>query len=70
MANERLPKTIFYTELATRHLQHGGPQLEFRDVLKWKLTFCGTESTGFETVAEDKDRDQRENHCRPGLRII
>ena len=41
MANNRLPKTVFYSELRQGKRSHGGQKLRFKDVLKRHMKKTG-----------------------------
>ena len=41
MANNKLPRAVFYLELSQGKRSHGGQKLRFKDVLKWHMKKTG-----------------------------
>ena len=46
MANSRLPKAVFYSELSQGKRSHGGQKLRFKDVLTWYMKKTGISHLG------------------------
>ena len=66
MADDRIPKTVFYGELGTGHRTRGGQRKRYKDVLKATLKSCGIPHTTWETTATD--RSLWRSTCHSGLR--
>ena len=54
MANNRLPKAVFYSELRQGKTSHGGQKLRFKDELKWHM-----KKTGISHDTWDEESAQR-----------
>ena len=66
MADDRIPKIMFYGELRTGHRTRGGQRKRYKDVLKVTLKSCGIPHTTWETTATD--RSLWHSTCHSGLR--
>ena len=75
MADDRIPKDVFYEELAAGHRTRGGQRKRYKDVLKATLKSCGIPHNTWEATATDCPlwrstchsglRDYEENRCDP-----
>jgi len=54
MSDMRLPKIIFYGQLAQGDRSHGGQHKRYKDVLKTTLTSCNIEPKEFESLAAER----------------
>ena len=54
MEDNRLPKQLFYSELAIGSRKQGGQLLRYKDTLKQSLRACGIPVTGWESLASDR----------------
>ena len=54
MDNNRLPKMVFFSELATGGRKVGRPLKRYKDSLKDTLKVCGIPLDGWETLAADR----------------
>jgi hypothetical protein len=54
MDDKRLPKMVFFSELASGARNTGRPLKRFKDCLKVSLGACGIPSLGWETLATDR----------------
>ena len=56
MADDRIPKDVFYGELDAGHRTRGGQRTRYKDVLKATLKSCGIPYNIWEATATDKIR--------------
>ena len=73
MADDRIPKDVFYGELDAGHRTRGGQRKRYKDVLKATLKSCGIPHNTWEATATDRLlwrstchsglRDYEENRC-------
>ena len=68
MADDRIPKTVFYGELGAGHRTWGGQRKRYMDVLKATLKSCGIPHTTWEATATD--RALWRSTCHSGLRAF
>ncbi|KAJ0176190.1 hypothetical protein K1T71_008364 [Dendrolimus kikuchii] len=54
MEDHRLPKAVFFSELAEGKRKQGGPHLRYKDVLKRHLTACDIKLTKWEELAMER----------------
>ena len=54
MGDDRIPKQLFYCELAEGHRQRGRPKLRFKDTLRQSLQKANIDSTHWETKAGNR----------------
>ena len=54
MPDERLPKAVFYSEMAEGTRPTGRPKKRYKDCLKETLKKCNINPTNFETLANDR----------------
>ena len=66
MADDRIPKTVFYGELDAGHRTRGGKRKRCKDVLKATLKSCGIPHNTWEATATD--RSLWRSTCHSGLR--
>ena len=66
MADDRIPKTVFYGELGAGHRTRGGQRKRYKDVLKATLKSCGIPHTTWEATATDCSLWH--STCHSGLR--
>ena len=66
IADDRIPKTVFYGELDAGHRTRGGQRKRYKDVLKATLKSCGIPHNTWETTAID--RTFWRSTCHSGLR--
>ena len=63
MSSDRLPKTVFYAELATGRRPIGRPKKRFKDHLKDTLRRCSLPPDDFEALAADRDGWREATRC-------
>ena len=73
MADDRIPKDVFYGELYAGHRTRGGQRKRYKDVLKATLMPCGIPHNTWEATATDRTlwcsvchsglRDYEEKRC-------
>ena len=66
MADDRIPKTVFYGELDAGHRTRGGQRKRYKYVLKATLKSCGIPHNTWEATATD--RALWRSTCHSGLR--
>ena len=66
MADDRIPKDVFYGELDAGHRTRGGQRKRYKDVLKATLKSCGIPHNTWEATATD--RALWCSTCHSGLR--
>ena len=66
MADDRIPKDVFYGELDAGHRTRGGQRKRYKDVLKATLKSCGIPHNTWEATATD--RPLWRSTCHSGLR--
>ena len=66
MADDRIPKDVFYGELDAGHRTRGGQRKRYKDVLKATLKSCGIPHNTWEATATD--RALWRSTCHSGLR--
>jgi len=54
MSEERLPKQIFYSQLAEGSRPHGAPKKRYKDQLKQTLKACDIDHKSWELLAQDR----------------
>ncbi|KAJ0179083.1 hypothetical protein K1T71_004795 [Dendrolimus kikuchii] len=59
MAEERVAKRIFFSELEEGKRNHGGPLLRFKDVLKRHMKRCNIEPSRWESLAAQRPEWRR-----------
>ena len=63
MSSDRLPKTVFYAELATGRRPIGRPKKRYKDHLKDTLKRCSLPPDDFECLAADRDGWREATRC-------
>ena len=73
MADDRIPKVVFYGELDAGHRTRGGQRKRYKDVLKATLKSCGFPHITWEATATDRSlwrstchsvlQDYKEKRC-------
>ena len=66
MADDRIPKDVFYGELDAGHRTRGGQPKRYKDVLKATLKSCGIPHNSWEATATDSALWR--STCHSGLR--
>ena len=56
MPDERLPKRLFYGELQEGKRSQGGQRKRFKDTLKASLKSFGIDPSGWESIAQDRNK--------------
>ena len=65
MSDTRLPKAIFYGQLASGNRPCGRPVKRYKDALKKTLQLCNIDSATWETTAQDQSLWQ--SSCKLGV---
>uniref|UniRef100_A0A0L8IBS8 Uncharacterized protein n=1 Tax=Octopus bimaculoides TaxID=37653 RepID=A0A0L8IBS8_OCTBM len=64
MDDHRIPKQLFYGELAQGKRPRGRPKLRYKDTCKTSLTKCEVDVGTYEEKAEDKNMEDCESSHR------